>query len=320
MGLLDGKNAVVTGAGRGIGRAYALAMAREGANVVVNDMDVEEAEKVVKEIEGLGAKAVADGNSVASWSGAEAMIQKCVDTFGRIDVLLNNAGILRDRMSWNMSEEEFDAVIAVHLKGTFNCARHAMVHMRAQQSGSIINVTSIAHYGNTGQSNYAAAKGGIASLTYTWAMELSRYGVRVNCISPGARTRMTDSIPDAARQLRSAQGLREEPTGPRLGEPEEVAPLAVWLASDQANWVTGQIFGLNGDKFNLVAHPKDINISFKPGGWSVQDIVQYARTTVASSLEPVGIGVRTYQWYDGVKPRQATQATQPSQQTQQTQS
>ena len=312
MGLLDGKNAVVTGAGRGIGRAYALAMAREGANVVVNDMDVEEAEKVVKEIEGLGSQGVADGNSVTSWSGAEAMVQKCVDTFGRIDVLLNNAGILRDRMSWNMSEEEFDAVIAVHLKGTFNCARHAMVPMRAQQSGSIINVTSIAHYGNTGQCNYAAAKGGIASLTYTWAMELSRYGVRVNCISPGARTRMTDSIPDAARQLRASQGLREEPTGPRLGEPEEVAPLAVWLASDQANWVTGQIFGLNGDKFNLVAHPKDINVSFKPGGWTVQDILQYARTTAASSLEPVGIGVRTYQWYDGVKPRQATQ---PAQQT-----
>ncbi len=307
MGLLDGKNAVVTGAGRGIGRAYALALAQEGANAVVNDVDGAEAEKVVQEIAALGRKAVADSSSVADFNQAEALIQKCLDSFGRIDILVNNAGILRDRMSWNMSEEEWDAVIAVHLKGTFNCARHAMTHMRAQQSGVIINVTSGAHYGNTGQCNYAAAKGGIASLTYTWAMELARYGVRVNCISPSARTRMTDSIPDAARQLRATQGLGAGPVQPRRGEPEEVAPLAVWLASDQANWVTGQIFGLGGDRFCLVAHPKDINISFKPGGWSVQDILQYARATAASALEPVGIGASTYQWYDGVKPRQAGQ-------------
>ena len=306
MGLLDGKNAVVTGAGRGIGRAYALALASEGANVVVNDVDLDEAEKVVLEIEALGRKGVADGASVADFAQAEALIQTCVDSFGRIDILLNNAGILRDRMSWNMSEEEWDAVIAVHLKGTFNCARHAMVHMRAQQSGSIINVTSGAHYGNTGQSNYAVAKGGIASMTYTWAMELARYGVRVNCISPSARTRMTDSIPDAAGQLRANQGLGSRPQL-RRGEPEEVAPLAVWLASDEANWVSGQIFYLGGDKFALVAHPKDINVSFKPGGWTVEDIVKYARTTAASSLEPVGIGATTYQWYDGIKPRQAGQ-------------
>ena len=304
MGLLDGKNAVITGAGRGIGRAYALAMAKEGANVVVNDVDGEEAEKVVKEIEALGQKAVADTGSVTNFAQAEALIQKCVDSFGRIDILLNNAGILRDRMSWNMSEEEWDAVIAVHMKGTFNCARHAMVHMRAQQSGSIINVTSGAHYGNTGQSNYAAAKGGIASVTYTWAMELARYGVRVNAISPGARTRMTDSIPDAAAQLRASQGLRATADRPRLGEPEEVAPLAVWLASDESSWVSGQMFGLNGDRFCLVAHPKDINAAFKPGGWSVEDLVRHARTTAAASLEPVGSGARVYQWYDGVKPRQ----------------
>jgi NAD(P)-dependent dehydrogenase (short-subunit alcohol dehydrogenase family) len=311
MGLLDGKNAVVTGAGRGIGRAYSLAMAKEGANVVVNDVDGEEAEKVVKEIEALGQKAVADTGSVADYAQAEALIQKCVDSFGRIDILLNNAGILRDRMSWNMSEEEWDAVIAVHLKGTFNCARHAMVHMRAQQGGTIINVTSGAHYGNTGQSNYAAAKGGIASATYTWAMELARYGVRVNCISPSARTRMTDSIPDAAAQLRASQGLGRGPAQPRRGEPEEVAPLAVWLASDETSNVSGQIFYLGGDKFALVSHPKDVHISIKPGGWTVQDIVQHVRVMAGSALEPVGIGATTYQWYDGVKPRQQT--SQPAQ-------
>ena len=305
MGILDGKNVVVTGGGRGIGRAYCLAMAREGANVVVNDVDGDVAGEVVKEIEAIGTRGAVDTNSVSSFSGAEAMIQKCVESFGRIDVLLNNAGILRDRMCWNMSEEEFDAVVAVHLKGTFNCGRHAIAQMRAQGTGgSIINVTSVAHYGNTGQTNYAAAKGGIASITYTWAMELARFGIRVNAISPGARTRMTDSIPDSARQLRANQGLREE-ASTSLGEPEQVAPLGVWLASDESDWVTGQIFGLNGNKFNLVAHPKDVNLSFKDGGWTVQDLVKMARQTAAVTLEPVGIGAKTYNWYDGVKPKTA---------------
>ena len=303
MALLEGKNGVVTGAARGLGRAYAMAMAAAGAKVVINDIDLDEAEKVVGEIKAAGGEAVADNHNIVAFSEAEQLIQRCVDSFGRIDFVLNNAGILRDRMSWNMSQEEWEQVFAVHCTGTFNCGRHAMTHMRAQQSGSIINVTSGSQYGNTGQSNYAAAKGAISSVTYTWALELSRYGVRVNAISPTARTRMTASVPEGARQLRAARGMGVDQTADiRMGEPEQVAPLAVYLASDEAYWISGQVIALGGEQLALVAHPKEAKVAIKPGGWSVEDIVKYFRSAVGTQLEPCG-RQPYYQWYEGVAPK-----------------
>lgn len=305
MGLLDGKNGVVTGAGRGLGRAYAMAMAAAGAKVVINDIDLEVAEEVAKEIKAAGGEAIADNHSITDFDQAGQLIQNCVDSFGKIDFVLNNAGILRDRMSWNMSYDDWTQVFDVHVTGTFNCSRQAMTHMRAQQSGSIINVTSGSQYGNTGQSNYSSAKGAISSATYTWALELSRYGVRVNAISPTAKTRMTASIPEGARQLRAARGMGNDQTSDiRMGEPEQVAPLAVYLASDEAYWISGQIVALGGEQLALIAHQKEKKVAFKNGGWTVDDIVRFFRMTVGTELEPCG-RQPYYQWYEGVAPKQS---------------
>lgn len=305
MGLLDGKNGVVTGAGRGLGRAYAMAMAAAGAKVVINDIDLEEARKVAGEIKAAGGVAVADNHSITNFDDAGRLIQHCVDDFGRIDFVLNNAGILRDRMIWNMSYDEWTQVFDVHMTGTFNCSRQAITHMRAQQSGVILNVSSGSQYGNTGQSNYSAAKGAISSATYTWALELARFGIRVNAISPTAKTRMTASIPEGARQLRAARGLgNDQTTDIRMGDPEQVAPLAVFLASDEAFWISGQVVALGGEQLGLIAHQKEKKVAFKRGGWSVEDLVTYFRSTVGTELEPCG-RQPYYQWYDGVAPKQS---------------
>jgi NAD(P)-dependent dehydrogenase (short-subunit alcohol dehydrogenase family) len=294
MGALDGKVALVTGAGRGMGRAYAAAMAAEGARVVVNNRTLSLAEEVVSEIAAAGGSAVANGGDVSSWDEAGAMVRQAIDEYGQLDVLVNNAGVLRDRMAFNMSEEEWDDVIRVHLKGTFNTGRHAMTHMRERQSGVIINTTSGQQYGGVGQSNYSAAKGGTASLTYTWALELARAGVRVNCIWPRARTRMTLGTPAAQR----AGGLPEE-----FGDPEHVAPMIVYLASDDADWITGQVVGIQYDRIWLIEHPKDGAEAFKDGGWSVADLRERFRSTIGRDLEPLGQRPRGYLWYDGVKPQ-----------------
>lgn len=305
MGLLDGKNGVVTGAGRGLGRAYAMAMAAAGAKVVINDIDREEAEKVAQEIKAAGGEAIADNHSITNFEQAGLLIQNCVDTFGKIDFVLNNAGILRDRMVWNMSYDEWTQVFDVHMTGTFNVSRQAIPHMRSQQSGVILNVSSGSQYGNTGQSNYSAAKGAISSATYTWALELSRYGIRVNAISPTAKTRMTASIPEGARQLRAARGMGNDQTADiRMGEPEMVAPLAVYLASDEAYWISGQVVALGGEQLGLIAHQKEKKVAFKKGGWTAEDLVTYFKMTVGTELEPCGRQPH-YQWYDGVAPKQS---------------
>lgn len=295
MGVLDGKVALVTGAGRGMGRAYALAMAAEGARVVVNNRTLSLAEEVVGEIEAAGGSAAANGGDVSSFEQAGEMVQQAIDTFGQLDVLVNNAGILRDRMSFNMSEDEWDEVIAVHLKGTFNTGRHAMTHMRERKSGVIINTTSGQQYGGVGQSNYSAAKGGTASLTFTWAMELARSGVRVNCIWPRARTRMTLGTPNAQRE----GGLPDS-----FGDPEQVAPMVVYLASDDAGWITGQVVGIQYDRIWLIAHPKDGAEAFQEGGWTVGDLQQRFRDTIGAELEPLGQRPKGYLWYDGVRARE----------------
>jgi NAD(P)-dependent dehydrogenase (short-subunit alcohol dehydrogenase family) len=255
MGLLDGRVAIVTGSGGGIGRAHALAFAAEGARVVVNDIGVgldgspasggSAAQGVVDEITAAGGEAVASGADVADWAQAEGLIHTAVDTFGRLDVLVNNAGIVRDRMIANTSEEEFDAVIAVHLKGHFATTRHAGAHWRALSKqgkaidARIINTSSGAGLqGSVGQGNYSAAKAGIAGLTLVAAAEMGRYGVTVNAIAPSARTRMTETV---FADMMSTQDAEFDAMAP-----ENVSPLVVWLGSAESRDVTGKVFEVEG--------------------------------------------------------------------------
>jgi NAD(P)-dependent dehydrogenase (short-subunit alcohol dehydrogenase family) len=253
-GRLADKSCIVTGAGRGIGRAVCLAFAREGASVVVNDVDGQAAEAVVKEIDELGGRAVVNDDPIGSVATAESLVKTAVDSLGGLDVLVNNAGILRDRMLHNMSEAEWDQVIEVHLKGTWACGRAALHHWRPlakAEAGSgttkhrkIINVTSASGLiGSVGQSNYSAAKMGIVGLTKTWAKELGRLSINVNAIAPAALTAMTEPLvqdPEekARRYSRFALG--------RYGEPEEIAPAFVFLAADESNYITGQILCVDG--------------------------------------------------------------------------
>jgi NAD(P)-dependent dehydrogenase (short-subunit alcohol dehydrogenase family) len=247
--MCEGRVCIVTGAGRGIGREYALMLAEHGAKVVVNDLggsrdgsglDAGPAQQVVDEIRTSGGEAVANTDDVSTWSGAEALIGQAIDAFGGVDVLVNNAGILRDRMLFSMTEQEWDSVIAVHLKGTFATARHASAYWRERAKAGtpndarIINTTSVAGlYANAGQTNYGAAKAGIATFTQIAAMELERYGVTVNAIAPGALTRLTEDL-----------GLPEETTS--KFEPRWVAPVVTWLASPQSADVTGQVIESSG--------------------------------------------------------------------------
>ena len=286
--LLEGKVAVVTGSGRGVGRGIALALAREGAKVVINDVgcDVDgrgstadPAAQVVKEIEALGSAAVPNYDSVASFSGAENIIKTALDSFGRIDILVNNAGIVRDRSIAKMSEEDFDAVLAVHLKGTFNCGRHAIPHMREQGFGRIVNITSSAGLrGNFGQSNYGAAKAGIMGLTLVWAIELGKYGITVNAMAPAGLTRMVGTIP----------GMEGKEPPPEMNA-EQNGPLVAFLASDKAAHVNGQIFGRRGFGFTIFQQPRPIAMMYKPGGLTASEIAANFDGVFLEHLQPIGI-------------------------------
>ena len=252
MGINDGRVVIVTGAGRGIGRAHALTFAESGAKVVVNDLGGEmdgsgnsigPAHDVVDEIKGMGGEAVANGDDISSWEGAQQLINTAVETFGGLDVLVNNAGILRDRMLTNMTEEEWDAVIKVHLKGTFGPAHHAAAYWRERAKNGetndarIINTTSVSGiYGNPGQTNYGAAKMGIAAFTIIASYELARYGVTVNAIAPGALTRLTEDL-----GMGQASDEVKEAMSPRW-----IAPIATWLASPQSAGITGRVFEASG--------------------------------------------------------------------------
>jgi len=255
MGLLEGRVVIVTGAGGGIGRAHALAFAAEGARVVVNDIGVgldgsaagggSAAQSVVDEITAAGGQAVTSGANVADWDEAAGLIETAVDAFGGLDVLVNNAGIVRDRMIANTSEAEFDAVIAVHLKGHFTTMRHAAAHWRGlSKAGNpvaarIINTSSGAGLqGSVGQGNYSAAKAGIAALTLVAAAEMGRYGVTVNAIAPSARTRMTETV--------FADMMARPDAGFDAMAPENISPLVVWLGSVEAGDVTGRVFEVEG--------------------------------------------------------------------------
>jgi NAD(P)-dependent dehydrogenase (short-subunit alcohol dehydrogenase family) len=292
---LDGKVAVVTGSGRGIGRAYAEALAGAGAAVVVNDVDADVAAQTVDDINKSGGRAVAEVVPVGSAEAADRLVNRAVEAFGRLDVMCTNAGILRDKTLWKMTDEDFDLVIETHLRGTFTCARSAAIRMREQGGGgSIVVVSSIAgQRGNFGQTNYAAAKAGIAAYARTWAMELAKFEIRVNAIVPNAITRMIASIPGMGPLVEQAE--RGEPLpdlirkGMGMGLPEDVAPLLVFLASDEAKDVTGQAIGLGGDKLALWSHPQEIRVAYRDGGWTADAIAEVWKTSVGQQLETYGI-------------------------------
>ncbi len=296
---LKDKVAVVTGAGRGIGRGIALLLAEEGAAVVINDLGANidgsgqtasVADEVVNEIKAKGGRAVANGDSVSNFKAAENIINTAVKEFGRIDILVNNAGILRDRMVFNLSEEDWDSVIAVHLKGAFNCARHASVQMRQQKFGRIISMSSTSGlYGNTGQANYGAAKDGIAGLTRVISRDLGKYGITVNAIAPAAQTRMTASVPDKAREIRQQRGVALPGTlsgsvAPLRAEADDVAPFAVYLATDAAKDINGQTFMVRGGVVSLLNYPAPARTITKRGRWTAEEIVQLFPSTLGMDL------------------------------------
>ena len=245
MGLLDGRVAIVTGAGRGIGREFALCFAREGARVVANDVGVtldgqgtheDPAAQVCKEIEALGSEAVPNYDSVSDYQGARNITQTALDAFGTVDILVNNAGIVRDKTLLKMDESDFDAVIAVHLKGTFNCTRHAAEVMKEKNYGRIVNITSSAGLrGNFGQTNYGAAKAGIMGMTFVWSMELGRYGITVNAVAPAGATRMTASLYE-----------RSGKPAPPEEDPALNAPLVAYLASERSDFIQGCVIDIDG--------------------------------------------------------------------------
>ena len=263
MGMLDNRVAVVTGAGRGIGAEISKLFAAEGAKVVVNDLGGSvdgsgaasaPADEVVAFINDTGGQAVANYSSVADYDAAEGIIQQAIDAFGDIDILVNTAGILRDRMVFNMTEAEWDAVLAVHLKGTFNTTKYASIHWRTERKGHyrLINFSSVSGiFGAPGQPNYAAAKMGVVGFTYSCANALGRYGATANAISPGASTRMTDTVPEERRREGSVQSEEEDPQR----SPANVAVPLVYMASEQSDWLTGQIIGASGYDLQLFNKP-----------------------------------------------------------------
>ena len=270
MGALDGRVAIITGAGRGLGREHALLFAHEGAKVVVNDLggsadgtggDLSPAAQVVDEIRAAGGEALANGDDVADWEGAQRVVNAAIAQFGDLDILVNNAGILRDRVIVNMTEAEWDAVIAVHLKGHFAVLRPATAHMREKKTGSIVTFTSTAGLeGSPGQPNYSAAKEGIVGLTRSVALAMAKYGVRCNAISPTADTRMTQRLPGDRRTAATAT------------PPEAIAPVVAFLASDRAAHITGQVIGVRGDEVTVFSHPAPLRTATRANGWTPESL------------------------------------------------
>jgi NAD(P)-dependent dehydrogenase (short-subunit alcohol dehydrogenase family) len=294
MGILDGRGAVVTGAGRGIGRGHCLHLAENGAAVVVNDIDLAEAQKVVDEIAEKGGKASANSDDIGTREGARALVEQCVNEFGAIHILVNNAGNVRDRSFLKMSDDEFSDVFRVHVHGTFMCSQEAALRMRDQGTGgSIVNTVSAAHFGNFGQTNYAGSKGAIASMTYTWALELARHGIRVNAISPSGTTRMSATY----------KGPDGKDVELPFIDPTRNGAFVAFLCSDDADFVSGQIFGSGGERVVILEQPRYGTQMLKAGGWSVDDLREHFKANLGKLLEPVGLMKNPYPFYDGVKPR-----------------
>jgi NAD(P)-dependent dehydrogenase (short-subunit alcohol dehydrogenase family) len=291
---LEGKVAAVTGGGRGLGQAYALALAAAGAAVVVNDVDTS-AEQTVTQITDAGGRAAAEIVAVGDSAAAQRIVARAASEFGRLDVMVTNAGVLRDRVLWKMTDDEFDLVIETHLRGTFTCLRAAAVQMREQgEGGRIIVVGSPAgQFGNFGQINYAPAKAGIVAMARTASMELARAGITVNAIVPTAWTQMTASIPVYEPLIATVEAGERFPYDVRhdhaIGLPEECAPLVVFLASDQAAGITGQAIGIGGDKLTLYSHPAEAAVAFRDGGWDADSIEAAWESTLSGSRQHSGV-------------------------------
>ena len=300
MSMLAGKVVLVTGGGRGIGRDYSLAMAKAGAKVVVNDLgastdgqDIEgrPAQEVVKEITSLGGEAVANFGSVSNYDDAKGMVSDAINNFGQLDCVINNAGILRDRMFHKMSLDEWQAVIDVHLNGTFYVSRAAADHFRERETGSFVHMTSTSGLiGNFGQANYAAAKLGIIALSKSIALDMGRYNVRSNCIAPFAWTRMIGTIPitDEAQKER-VERLKEM-------TPDKIAPMAVYLLSDQAHEVSGQIFAVRNNEIFLMSQNRPIRSIHRDEGWTPETIAEHAAPALKSDFYDLARSQDIWPW------------------------
>jgi NAD(P)-dependent dehydrogenase (short-subunit alcohol dehydrogenase family) len=300
-GCLAGKVMVVTGAGRGIGREIALLAAAEGGKVVVNDLggsadgegaDTGVAQQVVDEIARAGGTAVANGDSVSDPQGAERIVKTAIDAFGRIDCVVNNAGILRDRIWHRMSAVDFDAVIKVHLYGAFYMSKAATPYFKDQQSGSFIHFTSTSGLiGNLGQANYSAAKMGIVGLSKSIALDMARFNVRSNCVSPFAWSRMIGTIPtDTPEQKERVERIQQTMTAAKI------APICVFLASDLAEGVTGQIFAVRKDEVFLMSQPRPLRVAHKDGGWTPQSLADAMLPAFKSALYPLDTSADVFSW------------------------
>jgi len=298
--LLEGKVVVVTGAGGGIGRDFAHAMAAQGAKLVVNDVgasvsgeghDAGPAQKVVDEITSAGGAAVANTDSVAEWESANRIVKTAIDAYGRIDCVVNNAGILRDRFFFNMSVEEWRAVIDVHLNRSFYVARAAATYFKSQSAGSYVNMTSTSGLvGNFGQANYMAAKLGIVGLSKSMALDMAKYQVRSNCISPFAWSRMIGTIPaDTPEQQARLEKLKRMETA-------KIAPLAVFLASDLAKDVTGQIFGVRANEIFLFSQNRPLRAVHRSEGWTPETIAEHAIPSLRASFYPLDRSQDVFSW------------------------
>jgi NAD(P)-dependent dehydrogenase (short-subunit alcohol dehydrogenase family) len=298
--LLEGKVALVTGGGRGVGRGIALAMAQAGAKVVVNDLGAaldgttgaeQPAAEVVAQIKAMGGDAIVDGGSVADWGAAHQMVLTAMEAFGRIDIVVNNAGILRDVMFHRMSEQEFDDVLAVHLKGSFNVSRAAAPFFKEQGSGAMVHMTSTsALIGNMGQANYSAAKLGVMALSKSIALDMRKFGVRSNAVAPFAWTRMIDSIPaETPEQIRRVEGLKKL-------DPDKVAPFVVALCADGAKDVTGQVFGVRNNEIYLFSQPRPIRSAHCGDGWTPQGVLETALPMLSADFFPLDRSGDVFTW------------------------
>ncbi|CAG2150266.1 SDR family NAD(P)-dependent oxidoreductase [Cupriavidus numazuensis] len=300
MSLLEGKVVIVTGAGAGVGKGIAMEAARQGARVIVNDLGVAidgsggsagPAQQTVDEIKALGGEAAANTDSVADWESAQKIAQQAMDLYGRIDGVVNNAGNLRDVMFHKMTEEEFDSVVRVHLKGTWNVSRAVAPHFKAQESGAYVHMTSTSGLiGNVGQANYAAAKMGIVGLSKSIALDMKKFNVRSNCIAPFAFTRMVGSIP-----ANTPEAVERMKIHMRM-EPGKIAPFTLALLTDQAKDVNGQIFGVRSNEIYLMSQPRPIRTAHNDQGWTVESCLERAIPMFRPSLFPLDLSRDAFAW------------------------